>query len=63
MKVEYVNYRKEFPTMPKNTFVRWFYFERFWAGKLWNVGVKHHCIILDFRTDVLGDMARGHKNA
>lgn len=55
MKIEYVNYRKEFPTMGQ-THQQWFSFERYWSGKLWHIGVKHHCLILDFRTDVIGDM-------
>ena len=57
MKVKYVNYRKEFPTLTNST--RWFSFDRYWSGKLIHVSVKHHCLIFDFRKNWLEDMARG----
>jgi hypothetical protein len=38
-------------------FSRWFTFSRYWSGRLWMFTVKHHQVTLDFRGDVLKDMA------
>jgi len=56
-KVSYTNYRKEFPRMVGvDCFKSWFWFKRFWSGRIWNFGIKHHQITLDFRLSWLDDM-------
>lgn len=55
--VRYVNFRKVFPNTPKHCFTQWFYFDTLmWGGRIWNIGIKHHQIILDFRLSWLDDM-------
>ena len=54
-KVSYCNFRKQFPNLG-NCFNRWFYFERRWSGRIWNIGIKHRQITLDFRLSWLDDM-------
>ncbi len=54
-KVSYTNFHKEYPSA-KGAFTRWFHFERRWSGKIWNIGIKHRQITLDFRLSPLDDM-------
>ena len=58
MKVSYTNFKKEFPVVRegKCVFDRWFYFKRFWSGKLINIGMKHHQITIDLRGDFFQEM-------
>jgi hypothetical protein len=55
-KVSYTNFRKQYPNMGKNCFTKWFSFQRFWSGRIWNISVKHHQVSLDFRLSWVDDM-------
>jgi len=55
-KVSYTNYRKEFPGLGESAFTKWFWLRRYWSGRIWNFGIKHHQISLDFRLSWLDDM-------
>jgi len=57
-RVQYVNYRREFPQAYK-CWTKWFAVNRFWFGKIVQVHVRHHCIVLDFRRDWTQDMITG----
>ena len=61
MNISYTNFKKEFPVVREGRycFDKWFYFKRFWSGKLINIGIKHHQITIDIRgnwkKDLLGE--------
>ena len=38
----------------------WFYFERYWGGKILHFGLKNYVLVVDIRKDWLADM-RGEK--
>lgn len=38
-------------------FTQWFAVRRFWSGRLWAITVKHYQMTIDFRSDVLSDLA------
>ena len=57
MKIEYVNYNKEFPKA--KCWKKWFSLKRYWSGKIWHIGIKHHCLVFDFRYDWISDMTDG----
>lgn len=59
MKIRYINYRKDFPSMGKGAFSRWFTFSRHWGGKIIEIGIRHHAINLDLRKDFISDMTNG----
>ena len=54
-KVSYTNFHKQYPNC-RGAFNRWLYFERRWMGKIWQIGVKHHQVTLDFRLSWVDDM-------
>lgn len=53
-KIEYVNIRKTFPSVPE--FQQGFYFQRFWAGDLIHLGYKHHHFAIDMRKGIVQDL-------
>jgi hypothetical protein len=55
-KINYTNFRKEYGICGAMAFKRWFYFERFWSGKIINIGIKHFHVSFDFRKNWLMDM-------
>ena len=61
-KITYVNYKKAFPMITDGCFKKLFYFNRFWGGKLWNIGCKRYAIVLDFRGNWTKDMITGQIN-
>lgn len=56
-KLSLINYRKEFPTMSKDSFSDWFNFSKTWGGKIWEFQIKHYALNIDFRTCPISDMA------
>ena len=62
MKISYVNFKKEFPVVRNRVavFDKWFYYDKFWGGKIINVGIKHHQITIDFRSNktIFKDLTR-----
>lgn len=54
--IKFINYRKELPNASSNCWDRLFYFEKRWRGKLWYIGVKHFCIVIDLRKNWIMDM-------
>ena len=54
--VRYTNFRRQSPNLG-NCFKRWFYFNRYWNGKIWYFGIKHYQISLDFRLSWVDDMS------
>lgn len=59
MKARYVNYKREFPEAANHCWRAWFAVHRYWGGKIINIHVRHHCIVLDFRRDWVRDMITG----
>jgi hypothetical protein len=56
-KLSYTNFKKEFPNMGENCFKRWFYLDTWpWGGRIWNIGILHHQVSLDFRESWVDDM-------
>lgn len=45
--------------MGRTAFRRWFSVQRFWHGRLVHINVRHIALVLDYRTDVAGDLRRG----
>jgi hypothetical protein len=41
----------------RRAFTRWFTFNMYWGRRLWLFTVKHHQVTLDFRGNLLEDMA------
>ena len=58
MNITYTNFKKEFAAVRvgKCCFDKWFYFQRFWGGKLINIGIKHHQVTIDIRGDWTKDL-------
>ena len=55
-KVSYCNFRKEYPNASEGCWTKWFAFNRYWSGRIWNFNFRHHQISLDFRLSWLDDM-------
>ena len=58
--IRYVNYHRAYPnTKGTNCWKRWFSVERYWHGRIININVRHHSLILDFNRNWLADMIDG----
>lgn len=55
--VRHVNYRESGSKFSMS--IKWplLSFNRYWGGRIWNLGFRHHAIVFDFRACVLSDMA------
>lgn len=53
-RIHYTNFRKLYHQTL--AFKRWFVAERFWQGRLWVIGTRHHIVKLDWRRDWVRDM-------
>lgn len=49
MKIRFINYKNNFFLKDLNCFEEWFYFEKYFNGKMLHFGFKHYCIEVDFR--------------
>jgi hypothetical protein len=54
--VLYTNFRKVYPNMSEDCFIKWFCVERYWGNQIINVCVKHHQLSFDFRRNWIADM-------
>ena len=56
-KISYCNFKKEYPNLNTDTaFNQWFYAQRFWGGRIIDVGIKYHVLSFDFRKNWIADM-------
>ena len=55
--VSFTNFHKSFPSS-RGAFTRWLYLDRRWLGLIWNIGVRHYMLTLDFRGDWIADMRK-----
>jgi hypothetical protein len=54
-KIQFTNYRKEFPNMSENCMKQLLSVNRYWSGGIIVIGIKHYSISLDFRKDWIAD--------
>ena len=59
MKIEFRNYRKICTTVSKDAFSSWFSVDKYWGGALVHISIKHYAIVLDFRDNLIHDLANG----
>lgn len=57
-KIKFINYHNKFPWIKESgtAYTRWFSFDRYWMGKIWQITVKHYAISIDFRRNWIADM-------
>jgi len=56
-RVYYTNFRRRYgASLDKDCFRRWLSIRRYWGGALIYIGVLHHQLAFDFRSDVLADL-------